>query len=179
MNGVPKLRLIRGDDEVATSQKRATARECGALNTRDDRGVDRTELCDTGGESDEKFLDSPRFFRTTRKIKARAKVLAVATEDNDIRSLCINLPTRFDNALLQFGDRLRVERVAFCRVCERDRRNSGVDREGRERGQGVHIEVRVSIGMIGEQGRKTVQEPMCWAARERDGAARLAEGRSS
>lgn len=41
MNGVPKLRIVRGDDKVTTCEKRASTGKCRALHSRDDGRIDR------------------------------------------------------------------------------------------------------------------------------------------
>lgn len=138
MNGVPKLRIVRGDDKVTTCEKRASAGKCRALHSRDDRRIDRAQMRNARGESDEQLFDARRFFGATREIESCAEMRPFAAQEDDVRLPRINRGARFDQAFFQGANCVRIERVSLCAMPKRNRRHATVAGECRERGGGVH-----------------------------------------
>jgi hypothetical protein len=138
MNGVTELRIVRGDDKVTTCEKRASAGKCRALDSRDDRRIDRAQMRDARGKSDEQLFDTPRFFGAASEIESCAEMRTLAAKDDDVGTPRINRRARFDQAFFQGANRIRIECVSLRGVAERNRRYATVAGECRERGGGVH-----------------------------------------
>jgi hypothetical protein len=96
MNGVTELRIVRGDDKVTTCEKRASAGKCRALDSRDDRRIDRAQMRDARGKSDEQLFDTPRFFGAASEIESCAEMRTLAAKDDDVGTPRIDRPARFD-----------------------------------------------------------------------------------
>ena len=96
MNGVTELGVVRGDDKVTTCQKRTSTGKRRALHSRDNGSIDRAQMRDARGKSDEQLFDTPRFFGAASEIESCAEMRTLAAKDDDVGTPRINRRARFD-----------------------------------------------------------------------------------
>ena len=124
MHGIAKLRIGRGDDEVASREQRASARKRSALHARDHGDVEFAQGCNARAEPLKEISGARRLLRAEREVESRAEARAISSEHEHV---CMRVRGDVRDVLAEARERLHIQRVSTRCIAQRDAGNPRLD----------------------------------------------------